>query len=308
MGRGERGAGNGLLMRGFPAVRGLRLRFGRGISPLHGTCRVIFPFLSIWPIHDMIILILFLWGGWPGTVLADEALYVRQYRQARPDAETLHKAGQQVREHQNVTLREPTGLAPFHRQLQPLTRGEAFCQSCHAPLPHGKKLRDRTFLNMHSRFIACETCHFRPESVQLQYDWLDYPAWVPVQGDAGRFRTGSQTDNAVSLSGTVKIAPFSQGVPALARRDSDFAREVEQTWQNAAVPERSLLKARLHTPLNRQGPECAACHTGKQPLLDLARLGASPAQVTAIQQHIIPQFFARYRSDEERLRIIDILR
>lgn len=254
----------------------------------------------------MMILLLFLGMVWSATAAADP-LYIEQYRAARPDAEALRKAEQQVSEHRDPVLREKMAWAPFHRQPEPLTRGETFCQTCHAPLPHRQKPKDRTFLNMHSRFMACETCHFRPETTGLTYQWLDYPTWTAVAGEASRFRTGSKTDNAERLTGTLKIAPFSSRQPALARRDSDFARDIEQTWKQAGLTGRAQLKARLHSPLEKEGPECRACHQEQKPLLDLARLGATATQVSAIQRHVIPQFFGRYRSDTERLKIIDIL-
>jgi hypothetical protein len=255
----------------------------------------------------MMVLLLFSGLIWSATLTAGEPLYIEQYRAARPDAEALRKAEQQVSEHQNPLRREKMAWAPFHRQPEPLTRGEAFCQTCHAPLPHTQKPKDRSFLNMHSRFIACETCHFRPETPELSYQWLDYPTWTAVAGEASRFRTGSKTDNAERLAGHLKIAPFSARQPALARRDSDFARAIEKTWTEAGLSERGSLKARLHSPLKKEGPECGVCHQEQKPLLDLRQLGATATQVTAIQRHIIPQFFGRYRSDSERLRIIDIL-
>lgn len=255
----------------------------------------------------MRVLVILLMAG-AGTSLAGEPLYIEQYQAAHPDQDALAKAEQPIREHQDVVLRDKMAVSPFHRQPDPLRAGETFCQTCHAPLPHTRKLRDRTFLNMHSRFITCETCHFRPATVQLSYDWLDYASWQSVPGDTARFRTGSNKDNAVALEGRVKIAPFVQNQPAIARRDSAFTREIEKSWKEGDLPQRTALKARLHTPLKKEGPECAACHSEKQPLLDLEKLGATPTQATAIRRHIIPQFFSRYRSDDDRLRIIDILR
>ncbi len=61
-------------------------------------------------------------------------------------------------------------------------------------------------------------------------------------------------------------------------------------------------------PLNKEGPACAACHRDNRPLLPLESLGAFPERAAAIRRHVIPQFFARYRSGEERLKIMDILK
>lgn len=260
--------------------------------------------------HWLKLGLLILLGGL-GSAVADPG-YIQLYEAANPDDPALEVAARAVREHKNVVRRDDLPLMPFHQQQEPLRAGEAFCQTCHSPLPHTQKLRDRTFLNMHSRFIACETCHFRPRSNDprgsaFHYQWLDYRQWQATSGHPTRFRTNQKLDNAAPLEGTIKIAPFTGTEPAIARRDSAFTATISQIWQGTDTASRIRLKAKLHLPLAKKGPECAACHTENKPLLDLAALGASSEQVAAIQRHIIPQFFSRYRTDEERLKIIDIL-
>lgn len=48
------------------------------------------------------------------------------------------------------------------------------CISCHGDIPHFKDKKIRSFLNMHAFFMACETCHIRPESgAQFRFVWYD---------------------------------------------------------------------------------------------------------------------------------------
>lgn len=259
------------------------------------------------------------WDGWAslGACLAllamlgtaeAEPLYVQRAEAAQPTAEALAKAEKQVREHRDITLKEDLKVPPFHKRVEnPVKQGEAFCQGCHLPLPHTQQLRTRDFLNMHSRYLACETCHFRPKDARFDYRWLDYASWLPAP-HAQRFRTGTQTDNAKPLEGNTKVAPFQSGEPAIAQPRSPFADKVAREWKDSDLAGKAKLKARLHMPLEKEGPDCAACHVERQPMLDLQALGAPPEQARAIERHVIPQFFARYREEDERLKIIDILR
>lgn len=245
-------------------------------------------------------------GGLNGVAQA-EPLYVQRVEAARVTAEAVAKASGQVRDHRDIVIRDHLKVPPFHKRLDdPVRQGEAFCQGCHLPLPHTAKLRSRAFLNMHSRYVACETCHFRPKDAGLEYRWLDYAARQPALSPQ-RFRIGTQTDNAEPLAGGVKIAPFAGGAPVIVWPGSAFAERVAREWKAADSSGKAQLKARLHAPLEPKGAACAVCHTGQQPLLNLARLGASPEQAAAIQRHVIPQFFSRYQGDDERLKIIDLL-
>lgn len=255
------------------------------------------------------VLLLTLTGVFSPGAGAAEPLFVQRATIARPDQAAIDKALQQVREHKVVKLKEDLRVPPFHKRVEPPIReGEAYCQGCHKPLPHTAKLKDRAFLNMHSRYIACETCHFRPEDASLTFRWLDYKAQKAADPKADRFRTGRNIDNAELIDGGFKIAPFFQGDPAIAMRGSAFAKQVLKDWEEGDELAKARLKARIHSPLKKEGPACGKCHTEDKPMLDLLALGADREQATAIQRHVIPQFFGRYQTDEERLKIIDILR
>ncbi|CAI8766436.1 multiheme c-type cytochrome [Methylococcus capsulatus] len=244
-----------------------------------------------------------------GSSFAGEPLFVQRVESAAPTREAIGKAEEQVREHKDVKLRERMAVPAFHKRIEPpLHEGETYCQGCHSPQPHSKKLRTRSFLNMHSRYVACETCHFRPEDVRLEYRWFDYAARRPAAADGSRFRTGRNLDNSVPIDGKFKIAPFYRGEPAFVLPGTAFAERVGREWQEGDLAARAQLKARLHAPLSKEGPACAKCHTEDSPLLDLSALGADSRQASAIRRHVIPQFFGRYQSDDERLKIIDILR
>jgi DNA-directed RNA polymerase subunit M/transcription elongation factor TFIIS len=52
----------------------------------------------------------------------------------------------------------------FHKTKRTaVSDAQDLCVSCHGDIPHFKKKETRAFLNMHSFFMACETCHLRYE-------------------------------------------------------------------------------------------------------------------------------------------------
>ena len=239
-------------------------------------------------------------------------LYLERVEQAEPDAGAVAEAREQIEDHQEVTVIEELPLPPFHRRRPiPSTRKQPFCLRCHPPLPHRRDERARTFLNMHSRFVSCETCHMRPDGVKLAYRWLAYDgrdAGSPLQPGTAVLREGEEErkGSIVPRQGA-HIAPFHAGEVALILGDHPFAEGVMERWENGSVAERALLKARLHAPLEKEGPECGACH-GERPMLDFGALGATPEQRRLLRQNAIVRFFERFDDENERLRIDELLR
>ncbi len=74
-----------------------------------------------------------------------------------------------------------TKEVPF--DLQALTpEYKSFCRICHGVLPHQKNLVLRTFMNRHSRKLACETCHIKRETGD-RIDYLWYNGQVEYLSD-----------------------------------------------------------------------------------------------------------------------------
>lgn len=230
---------------------------------------------------------------------------LQQISMAKPDAQAISKAQKQVAELQEQTLQK-ISLVPFHvRKAKPINDSKAYCTECHSPIPHVKRLRSRAFLNMHTDYIACETCHFRPQSPALHYVWYDYAQEKIIAGNPNLLHAGHKaTDKLLpSRTGQLKIIPVLPDQMVIATREHSAAKALYQDWKAADKTRKATLKAQYHQPLQTKGPECKACHTGnlagtQKSLLDLAVLGATPAQRTAIVQNSIADFFAHYQPDK----------
>jgi len=268
-------------------------------------------------------------------------LYLAQVKRADVNNKVLQKALAQVKERKDIEVLDNLAVMPFHKRgVLQVTEKLAFCMNCHLPLPHRKNKRNRTFLNMHSLYIACETCHFRPKGIALDYRWLAYSGADAGQVLSPRSSSIRDPSHAVGKNRIVadsvvndkngmpkrerknkiekrqllaplpgaRIAPFYDGVPVLLFKEDDFALTTKQVWVDGSEQARAELKAKLHLPLEKAGPACKNCHRKDQPMFDLHRLGATPQRLKAMQNNTIVRFFTRFKKDESRIRLNKLLR
>lgn len=241
-------------------------------------------------------------------------LYLDKVNMAVIDAESLQKSKDKINKHKNITVKDDLEVIPFHKRQawQQTSLKLTFCTDCHLQPPHTKNIRSRVFLNMHTEFIACESCHFRPDNTELTFQWFDYQTQHVVTPKSQLFRqtNGDSTEQQASnnTSKLIKISPFWQDKPTLILNSHPFALKTADLWKTADLATKAEQRAKIHQPLKEKGRKCQACHQTDNPILDLAALGATPQQIKAIQQHIIPQFFKRYTKDEQHIRLNNLLK
>ncbi len=259
------------------------------------------------------------------AAVSAEPLYLERVKQVDVSDKMLQKSLKQLEEYKEINVVDNFSVPPFHKQTTlAATEKQPFCTTCHLSLPHRKNERSRTFMNMHSRYIACETCHFRPKETALAYRWLAYDGFdggrtlaprsaielivdVPPQPER---KHKKQFEKRVPLAPQpgARLTPFFNDAPVLLFKDDPFAQQTKKKWKDADKALRAEIKARLHAPLEKEGPVCNKCHGKRKPMFDLEALGATPAQLKVIQNNIIIRFFDRFKKDNERIRIDKLLR
>ncbi len=243
-----------------------------------------------------------------------EGLYLQILNKTVLNAEQIQKSKQKIEKYKPIKVHEELVVPPFHKRGQMNASLEhSICTGCHLSPPHTKSDRTRTFMNMHTKFIACETCHFRPETVKLSYRWEDVRDGKPLQAKQKLFRQIAEPEEkpeerTKSLHSFYKITPFYQKESVVLRKQSVFAKETTRLWEQGTLDEKSQHRALLHAPLKKEGPECQECHDKQKNFLDLEGLGATAYQIEKIQNNIITQFFSRYKDKQQRIRIMSILR
>ncbi len=221
------------------------------------------------------------------SVHADN-LYFSKIEQATISDKQLAETQQQLQDYQTVTIQKIT-LPPFHKRSEQTSKTDSFCTLCHLDLPHKDNVRLRSFLNMHTRYIACETCHFEVKNVKFDYRW-----WPELPKNNKLWQPHS----------TAKITPFSQEKPVIDSSTHPLFQQVKEQWKNLVLSEQAKLKAKIHQPLTETG--CSKCHNDEKNILDLKQLGASESQQHAIEQNKIAHFLARTK-DDTAIRLIDLL-
>jgi len=224
----------------------------------------------------------------------------------------VREALKQLRDHKEVKLNKDLLVNPFHHKKEIKDKlKKPFCQNCHLEKPHQVNQRNRSFLNMHTKYISCETCHLNNQVLKLENKWLAYgypnvgkviDVYSSVHTEAEKVKT------SILPRPGAKISPFNKGKKVVVFKDEKFSIEVEKKWKTLPEEEKARLKASLHKPLNKKGLSCDKCHSENQKVLDFKLLGANQKQTHSITSNDIAQFFGRYKKDGDRLRMSDLLR
>ncbi len=219
--------------------------------------------------------------------------YLLAVERTNPDPKTIKKKMERLQTIKPVEIRSIRDPAPFHKRRHAENlHQKSFCLNCHLSPPHRKNPRLRTFLNGHVRSLACLTCHYRPDDIPLTHDWRWFgPSPSPATPAAGH-----------------RITPLWRGETVTITREHPFAQTIEKQWQNADLPARARLQARLHEPLTAQKMPCRTCHRRRQALLDWTALGMDDERKKALQHHLLPRFLDRLAEQKTPLRLTDLLR
>ncbi|MCK5513341.1 MAG: hypothetical protein KAJ00_02485, partial [Deltaproteobacteria bacterium] len=168
------------------------------------------------------------------------------------------------------------------------------CIICHGDFPHGETKHIRAFLNMHNFYLACETCHIRPEdeAETFVYRWYDIYSGDIIQNPA----IGSKPTDELDI----KLIPFLIEKGKLIRADSeerikltkDFVRKVEK--DEISFEEEKKILEKIHDHINPQSIQCQECHTRDRLILPLAEIGYSERRVGYICSDEISRMIRDY--------------
>ncbi|MFK5986693.1 MAG: hypothetical protein QM479_14895 [Pseudomonadota bacterium] len=240
------------------------------------------------------------------------------------DAEQVAKVQLQLEKKKSVKLQQNLHLKAFHQRnnnklntnnhnsLKPqlATTNLSFCSTCHRLLPHQNNVRSRSFNNMHSRYIACETCHLDKAKLNqqlletvnnLEYRWFDFFNRRELKSPEGLFSDPKLQNNPFNQ---LKITPFFKQKVVVISRLHLYAKMLEENWKAADQHLQAEIKVRTHLYIKAQGETCEQCHKQPGSLLDLLALGASKKQLQMYTQNNIANFFSRYKDTFDKNNIL----
>jgi hypothetical protein len=172
------------------------------------------------------------------------------------------------------------------------------CFICHSELPHSKTKKVRALLNMHTQYLACETCHIEKKADDtVVYQWyspLDRNPKGPFMGTEYHPETGYLVDVEDKFS---KITPFSerdgQLLPAVQAQDAPKALDYMKVRDRLTPEQREAIKNQFHVGIRGKGHDCQTCHAEKG-LLDLQKLGFSEKRIVDLAQLNIKGLLTKY--------------
>ncbi len=211
--------------------------------------------------------------------------YTEAVDTARVDNEALQQARKQLEHPPAEPRKAPLFVPSFHRRDVPEEAPAILCHRCHDRAPHRHSVRKRAFLNMHSHQITCETCHWRPKGMLLDYRRVRVP--------------GAQMSEGL-------IAPLVEGKPVMTLAGEPWSRRLARNWEQADKEARAEIKARLHAPLEEKGPDCTACHDERKGMLDWRRLGYEAGRIQELQENPIARFLQRTEPESARDPVVRI--
>lgn len=167
----------------------------------------------------------------------------------------------------------------------------SICIRCHGNIPHDKSKEIRSFLNMHTFYLACETCHATPDdgAPEWAFSWYDKD-------------TGQVTGNPLALLEIAKpnktkaeIAKFSYGnygakvAPGVDNsgkmtllhgdKEMAFVERYIAEQDQLRPGQKSQMKRVIHRRVHKEPMQCKQCHQKEEPYIPFAKLGYSPSRI-----------------------------
>jgi hypothetical protein len=172
------------------------------------------------------------------------------------------------------------------------------CYICHTNLPHEKTKKIRAMLNMHTNYLACETCHLKKnEGETVIYRWyspVEKHPKGPFFGTAYNPETGELEMVHAHFS---KIAPFYEKkrklTPIVQMGDVALAKHYVKIRDQLTPEQKKSETKRFHIDILPKGLNCQACHSTKG-ILDFKALGFSPKRIVDIEELNIKGIITKY--------------
>ena len=154
------------------------------------------------------------------------------------------------------------------------------CISCHGDVPHDKSKEIRAFLNMHSDFLACETCH-----IKIEKD--SHKKYVWYSKESGKLKDINGIEDYLS-NANYKLMPLKYEKDDFVRFDSEQLREFVQKFKKILPELGPSRKSRglkmIHKSTSEKPVSCGECHakTLEESYLPLREVGYTNGRVAQI--------------------------
>ncbi|MBD3649522.1 MAG: hypothetical protein HUJ31_19175, partial [Pseudomonadales bacterium] len=181
------------------------------------------------------------------------------------------------------------------------------CVRCHGNVTHNESKEVRAFLNMHSFFLACETCHSRPEegAAAWTFRWSDKEDGSitpnpPLLAEIEVAYREGKIDKLYPVYGNygAKIVPGridGEEFKLLhGEDDMEFAERYIREHERLQDEQKSKLKRIIHTNVSLRPVDCEDCHISDQGYLPFEELGYPPSSLVELKDNAVVGMLKKY--------------
>lgn len=183
------------------------------------------------------------------------------------------------------------------------------CVQCHGNVPHDESREIRSFLNMHTFYLACETCHSKPEKSSDAWDFSWYNKDTGEIEDNPRalaqieeMYASEQDKKQYPMYGNygAKIAPayddFGEKKLLHGEKEMAFAKRYQTEQQLLSSEKKSQMKKVIHRKVSKEPVQCKQCHNEKDPYLEFGKLGYPPTRVRELTNVGVVGMIRKYKT------------
>ena len=205
------------------------------------------------------------------------------------------------------TIEQPYIAGRFHHIGFNLQKDEfSTCVRCHGNVPHDESREIRSFLNMHTFYLACETCHSLPKKGEpaWTFRWFDKATGTKVNNpqallDIEKSYTSDDEKWQYPIFGNygAKISPTAPGDKLLhGEKEMAFAVRYLSDQKNLGPIQKSQMKKVIHRKVSKVPVQCKSCHqSGKDIYVPLAELGYPPRRVDELTDLAVVGMIRKYK-------------
>lgn len=210
-------------------------------------------------------------------------LYFQPHSTIQRQVESVNERFTQKRSHE-------IGAGEFHvseSQVATNISTAPLCLRCHGNFCHYKSDLFRSYYNMHTFFLSCETCHIRRESdADIKFKWFDDTNGMELKAVRGEYQNYNAKIVPVRLIGETfeRLDKFPE--PALAL---DFMKH-KDTY---SVEQKETIKKQLMKHISSRPVTCEECHS-KQAYLNYRELGYNDSRSADLSRIEIVKMIKEY--------------
>lgn len=251
--------------------------------------------------------------GFEGKEAAAVSLKEAGHAGTKEEQMFVHLIAEQPKERKKTDLGyrvidQPYIKGRFHNigfTIQPDTTST--CIRCHGNSPHVESKKARAFMNMHTFYLACETCHSSPGegAPPWTFQWHDKKTGKAVANPREILKIEeSYRDQKMAHEYPVygdygaKITPVSKeaGEPRLLH-SSDDMQEVDRYLANrerASAGEKKEKLEIFHRKVSKEAVRCQSCHREDRSYIPFAELGYPPTRLRELVNNPVVGMLQKY--------------